>query len=367
MTTKPSLNPTAPGLPTRIGNSLKFWGFRFISWLAGHVPVWFSYWVGGRVADFIYTFWHEHSGNAVSNMARVLGPTATSAQVRRAARLSFQNYILVLVDFVRIPYLKVEAIEREMQASGMEYLEAARARGKGVILVACHSGNWDFGGAVLSRYSLPITAVADMFEPPRLNEYVIAMRKQMGVNTIPADPAALRKLFEALRRNEIVMLFVDRPVPGDGVAVQFFGETAWVPPGPAAIALKTGATIVPGYFIRQPNGRSWRGAFDPPIPVTPTGNKERDTATVTQAIMDYMEAVIRRSPAQWYMFRPMWERVTLGSRWQRGPALANLSMGISVDPPIIEDWASGGAPGDAPVPTPPERVNSEQLTVDGGR
>ena len=367
-------------LAARVGDTLKFWGFRTASWLSGRVPLRFTYWVAARVGDIIYLFWHEHSGNAVSNMLRVLGPDAPPAKVRYAARKSFHNYIQVLADFLRVPQLDPAEIEREVEGSGWEHLEAARRAGKGAIIVACHSGNWDFAGALVGKYKLPLTAVADPFRPKRLDDFVIAQRQRMGVNTIPVDPAAMRKLFEALRRNEIIILHVDRPIPGEGVEVQFFGESAWVPSGPAAIALKTGAAIVPGYFIRRAGGRGFIGAFDRPLDYKAllTGDKAQDIQRITQEIMAYMEGVIRHSPTQWYMFRRMWPRIDLRERrfgvvsgsWQRsraviqrwrrrravpsGATVEGLSMGISVDPPVIEEWASGHghSPEDGPPPAP---------------
>src|SRR5438034_3223871 len=293
MTSDNSIPPAdeRPSLATRIGDDLKFRGFCVVSWLIARLPLGLIYWLGARLGDFIYWFWHEHSGNAVGNMSRVRGPEAPPAAIKRATRLSFHNYIQVLIDVARIPHLRGEEMERIVQTSGWEHLRAAQARSKGVILVGCHTGNWDFAGVLLGRRNLPITALADAFQPPRLNDYVVAQRARLGIRTLPVDPAAVRQLFAALHRNEIIMLFVDRPLPGEGVEVQFFGESAWLPSGPAAIALKTGATIVPGYFMRAPRGRGWIGAFDAPLDLAAlrTGNKEQDIQRITQAIMSYME------------------------------------------------------------------------------
>src|SRR4051794_20154495 len=183
-----------PTWATRIGDELKYWGFRVGSWLVFHLPLPLVYWLAARIGDIIYLFWHEHSGNAVSNMLRVLGPDASPAAVKRAARKSFHNYMQVLVDFLRVPQLNVAAIEREVTGTGWENLHLARQAGKGAIIVVCHSGNWDFGGALAGKQKLPLTAVADSFRPQRLDDYVIAQRRRMGITTIPVDPAAVRKL-----------------------------------------------------------------------------------------------------------------------------------------------------------------------------
>ncbi len=180
-----------------------------------------------------------------------------------------------------------------------------------------------------------------------------------------------------MRRNEIVLLLVDRPMPGEGVPVQFFGETAWLPSGPAAIALKTGASIVIGHCIRLPGDVRFAGGLEPALDYAPllTGDKEADVRAITQAVASAMETLIRRAPDQWYMFRPMWPRPAtarelrraahphrrhrgrrlvhgivgarhsigrLRARMRRGSDVAGTALGISVDPAIIEEWVEQG-------------------------
>ena len=381
----PTPSSHSDSLATRIGDALKFRSFCSLSWLAGHLPLRLSYWIGARIGDFIYLFWTEHSGNAVSNMLRVLGPDTPPAAIRHATRKAFHNYVQVLIDFLRMPYVSLNRLEREIEGIGWEHLEAARQAGKGAIIAACHAGSWDFGGALLGRYGLPLTAVADPMKPQRLDDFVSGQRARMGIKTVPAnDPGALRRLFTVLRQNEFVALHVDRPVPGEGVEVRFFGEPAWVPSGPAAIALKTGAAIIPGFLLRNPGrGPRFRGQFAPAIDYQPllTGDKEHDIQAIAQAIMTFMEGVIRDNPTQWYMFRRMWPRIDLRERrmtrvgrrldafrrWRTGrarrrTAVEGLGLGISVDPPVIEEWVGAQNPAPAPAPPPAPRPLEQTAT-----
>ena len=101
---------------------------------------------------------------------------------------------------------------------------------------------------------------------------------------------------------------IDRAVPGEGVQVTFFGETVEVPAGPARLALRTGAAVVPAAFARvHPNRHDVKVLCDFSIRTQPTGNRECDVRALTQSIMDAHERFIRQYPDQWYMFRPMWE------------------------------------------------------------
>src|SRR5690348_10741294 len=295
----------------RVSPGGKYWGFRILSRLAGIVPIRLSYILAVLVGDFIYYTWHEHSANAVGNMRHVLGPRAGERAARRMARASFRNYAKTLADFIRFPHMGDGEVEARVQHHyGAERLDELRAKGKGVIAVSGHLGNWDFAGAYLGRRGLPLYAIADRFEPPKLDKLVIDTRLRNGIHVITMEASAMRMIFEALRRNEVVMLLIDRPMPGEGVPVQFFGETAWLPSGPAAIALKTGAPLVIGSCIRMRGDIRFQGGIESPIEYKQllTGNKQADIQAITQAIACAMEALIRRAPDQWYMFRPMWPR-----------------------------------------------------------
>ncbi len=293
-----------------IWTGIKYWSFRSVSYISGKVPVRFAYWVGAAVGDFIYLTWKQHSANAVSNMRRVLGEAADWRLVKEVARDSFRNYAKTIVDFLRFPHLQVDDIHEAISTQhGWENLEAALSKGKGVVVVSAHLGNWDLAGALMGSRGLPLHAVADRFDP-RMDQLINGTRQRYGINIIKMEVGSLKQIFAALKRNEIVLLLFDRPQPDEGVPVQFFGETAYLPAGPAAISLKTGAAIVIGYCARRRGDKTFFGAFEPPIEYEHllTGDRERDIQIVTQEIVRRMEAIIRRYPDQWYMFRQMWPR-----------------------------------------------------------
>ncbi len=294
-----------------IWTGIKYWTFRSVSYASGKVPLRFAYWVGAAVGDFIYLTWKTHSANAVSNMRRVMGDNADWRVVKETARDSFRNYAKTLVDFLRFPHLDAQDIREAIPSPrGWEHLDEALAKGKGVLAITGHFGNWDLAGALLGSRGLPLYAVADTFKPQKMDELINGTREKNGLKIIKLEAGSLKQIFMALKHNEIVMLLFDRPQGEEGVPVQFFGETAWLPAGPAAIALKTRAAIVIGYCARKRGDKTFFGAFEPPIEYEHllTGDKERDIQIITQQIVSRMEEVIRRYPDQWYMFRQMWPR-----------------------------------------------------------
>src|SRR5690348_5021605 len=188
---------TAPWarLFTRVSPGLKYWSFRIFSRVSGAVPLRLSYGVATLIGDFIYFTWHDHSANAVSNMRHVLGPRAGERAARRMARASFRNYAKTLADFIRFPHMGDGEVEARVQHHyGAERLDELRTKGKGVIAVSGHLGNWDFAGAYLGRRGLPLYAIADRFEPPKLDKLVIDTRLRNGIHVITMEASAMRTI-----------------------------------------------------------------------------------------------------------------------------------------------------------------------------
>jgi KDO2-lipid IV(A) lauroyltransferase len=298
-------------LTSNVWAGTRYWSFRIASFFSDKVPLRVAYWIGTIVGDIGYLFWKRHSANAVSNMRRVMGETADWRVVKETARDSFRNYFKTMVDFIRFPHLDSEDIRKAVPTQwGWEHLDKALSKGKGVIGISAHFGNWDLAGALIGSQGFPVYAVTDTFKPKKMDDLLNGVRERYGVKLIKLETGSLKQIFTALKRNEMVMLLVDKPQPNEGVPVQFFGETAWLPEGPAAIALKTRAALIIGYCVRGRGDKTFYGGFEEPIEYEHllTGDKERDIQMITQEIARRMEEVIRRHPDQWYMFRQMWPR-----------------------------------------------------------
>ncbi|MGH2607959.1 MAG: lysophospholipid acyltransferase family protein, partial [Tepidiformaceae bacterium] len=189
-------------------------------------------------------------------------------------------------------------------------LDGALARGKGAVVVCMHFGNWDLGAGAAAARGYPVTVVVESFEDERLDAMVVGSRRRLGMDVVKMEKAG-PSLIKSLRRNGLLALLIDRPVPGDGVKVRFFDEEVEVPAGPARLALRTGARVVPAAFVRlEPNRPEVRTLADFSIDYQPTGEGDTDVRNLTQAIMDVHEGYIRRYPDQWYMFREMWPHGT---------------------------------------------------------
>jgi KDO2-lipid IV(A) lauroyltransferase len=238
--------------------------------------------------------------NALSNYAAVLGSTADDPRVAAVAQRAFQNYGRMLMDFLLLGSLSKEDLLQRMTNDGREHLDAALARGRGVIMAVPHMGSWDMAGSYAAALGYKVWAVAEKF-PGSLNDAVIATRQSFGLNVIPLGRSAVRAITEALQANGVVALVCDLE-QGPGVPVRFFGRRANVPGGPAAFALKNGAAMITAAPYASARGR-YHVHLDAPLE-WPAGETKEG---LMQRVVTRFEDFIRERPDQWYAFRRMFD------------------------------------------------------------
>jgi phosphatidylinositol dimannoside acyltransferase len=247
------------------------------------------YWLNGR-----------QRRAALDNYASALDLERTDPEVGRVARRAFQNYGRMLLDFLLMGSLTKEELIERTGIDGREHVDAALARGRGVILALPHMGSWDNTGSYGGALGYPITAVTGRF-PGSLDEAVVRTRERYGLQVLLVGRPAVREIIQALNANRLVGLVCDQE-EGPGVEVRFFGRRALVPGGPAALALKTGAALMPGYQYMTASGR--HHIHLEPALSWPDGETKEN---LMQRIVHRFEAFIRERPDQWYAFRPIFQ------------------------------------------------------------
>jgi len=195
--------------------------------------------------------------------------------------------------------LTKEEVVARATVDGREHLDAALARGRGVIVALPHMGSWDTSGSYAAALGYDVVAVADRF-PSGLNEAVVRTRQRFGLEVIFLSRATVRAITDALRANRVVALVCDLE-HGPGIGVSFFGRRAIVPSGPAAFALKTGAALLPVAQYSTGPGRH-HIHVDPPLAL-----EGQTKETLMQRVITRFEGFIRERPNQWYAFRPMFK------------------------------------------------------------
>jgi len=265
--------------------------------------------VANVVGDALYRVRGEHRRMVSNNLRRVLGADADDPDdavvLDRWARRSFRAYARYWVEGARLGRTSPVEVEQRTLVRGLEHLVDGMAAGKGVIMALPHVGSWEFGGAFLATQGLPMTSVAERIEPPELFEFFVEQRAAMGLTIVPLDGSSGSAVISTLRRGGLVGLLSDRDLAGNGIEVEFFGETTTMPAGPATLALRSGAQLVTGAVYSGP-GPDHSALVEPPLDTTRRGTLRQDVATLTQGIATRFEGLIRRAPDQWHVFQPLW-------------------------------------------------------------
>jgi KDO2-lipid IV(A) lauroyltransferase len=229
-----------------------------------------------------------------------------------SVRAVFDSYARYWLELLRLPAdVRRGRVMPHFSAEGFGHVEDSVARGRGTIVALPHLGGWEHAAAWMHGLGHDLLAVVEPIEPPALREWFARQRRAFGVEIVPLGPDVATRVLRALRDNRIVCLLSDRDLTGDGVEVEFFGERTTLPAGPATLALRTGATLLPAGVYFRP-GRDHHAVIRPPVPVARAGRLRDDVARITQALACELELLIRRAPQQWHLMQPNWPSDRLG-------------------------------------------------------
>jgi len=256
---------------------------------------------GYRIADLLsegHRILFPGRRDAVEGNLRVLsGP---GGDVRTLAAGVYRNYGRFLFEFLRGP----EVLEVRHVFEGWDRLEAARARGRGVILTVLHTGNWGISGVRLARAGIPVHAVAGTQLTRGWTAELRRRQQADGIRILPPTLASWREIPRLLARNEALALLVDGNVWRRAWPVTLCGREARLPVGPARLAARTGAALVPAFCLRRRDGTLVARVLEE---VTVAGESEPDLRRATQELAHRLEPVLRESPDQWLIFRRFFE------------------------------------------------------------
>ncbi len=269
------------------------------------LPLRVAYWLAERFSDIHFSVVKKDREAVAQNLSVVLKKDMKECRI--LARKVFRNFGLYLVDFFRMGRLNEKILKRRVRVEGIENLDAALKKKKGVIALTCHMGNWEMGGVVTAMLGYDISAVVLTHRHRNINEFFIRQRERKGMKVI-AMSSIMKRCISTLMRNGMLALAADRDFTDSGVTLDFFGVPTSIPKGPAMLSLKTGSSIVSAFFIRDKRF-NYRLIFGKPIEVTKTPGIKDDEIVkkASQGFIPIMEKYIRQYPEQWLVFRKFWE------------------------------------------------------------
>jgi KDO2-lipid IV(A) lauroyltransferase len=277
--------------------------YRLGQFIALHLPLKLSYKLAVVFSDLHYIFAHKDRAEVKENLTTIF-PEKDRHEIHKLRRNMFRNFAKYLVDFFRFQELDKEYIKNHIKIENLSYVDDSLAKGKGVIILTAHIGNWELGAVVVAVLGYPFWAVALPHKYKKVDIFFNSQRESKGIKVIPLGKAAIQCL-SVLKENKILALVGDRDFMRKGLIMDFFGKPTFLPEGAAVFSLKTGATIVPGFMLRNPDD-SFNLRFEKPLEFTPTGNKNNDLFELISRYKIIIEDYIRKYPDQWYMFRRFW-------------------------------------------------------------
>lgn len=278
-----------------------------VFWLAEHAPAFLRF-TRGVLARLALRCSPATQGATLANARRILGAASAETQRARLAREVVENFILFCHDIGRSTRMSTDDLLGRIETiGGHEHYAAARAQGRGAIVLTAHMGSFEVGMAALRRQDARIHVVFRRDAFSRFERMRSALRAKLGVIEAPVDEGwtVWMRLREALLNDEVVVLQGDRVMPGQkGQRVPVLGSDMLLPPGPVKLALATGAPIVPVFSIRTPAGNV-RLCIEPAIMV-----ERDDSGAEAERAMGQVAAVIGKyiaaHPEQWLMLQPAW-------------------------------------------------------------
>lgn len=278
--------------------------YRVAAALARGLPRNQAYWIGLRIADLYYVFDAPARRAVAANLERIYrwrGITPARETVRGMTRKTFQYFGKYLVDFFRLAHLDRADVDRMVSIEHGERLAGTFARGRGVVLVTAHLGNWELGGAVLCALGYPVNAVVAPERLPRLERLLTRQRERRGVRVVQVGRSA-RTLLRRLRAGECVALLADRDFSREHVEMELFGTRVHLPRGAAWLAHRADAPVIPVFLLRQEDDTFVLRIHEPIEPAA-SGAME-----ITHArIRDALQAEIAAHPHQWFVFHDFWK------------------------------------------------------------
>ncbi len=267
------------------------------------LPLKAAYAIAALLADLHYLLAFRDRRFVKGNL-KVIFPDKDNKFLRTVERQVFRNFAKYLVDFFRFEKLDRAYIKKNVKLENLHYFDQELAKGRGVIVLTAHIGNWELGGVVLAQLGYPRWAVALSHKHKQVDDFFVNQRSRKGVNVIPMGKAVRRCIAE-IRNNHMLALVGDRDFTEKDILVDLFGKPTHFPEGPAALSLVTGASIVPGFMLRNTDD-SFTLRIEKPVEFKPSGDKAKDLKGLISVYRDIFEEYIRNYPEQWYVFRRFW-------------------------------------------------------------
>jgi len=257
------------------------------------------------LARVYYALNTRHRKNTLEHLKMCLGNEKRPEEIQKIARNVFSHFATVAVDVMRIFDFKKKSMEKIIDVKNLRVVEEARARGKGIIFLTGHFGNWELMGAYMAARGFPLVVVSRPSSNPFLDRLISDMRNRAGYYNMPRGKST-REILRALQKGYSLGILVDQDTRVRGVFAEFFGKKAHTPVGPVLLAKRFDIPIIPIFMYLLPD-LTYRIECFEPIQLVDTGDAEADLVTNVRKCSEAYEKIIRQYPEQWAWFHRRWK------------------------------------------------------------
>lgn len=289
------------------------------------LPAWFGYGLCRLLAIIFYFTKIPTRQQVIENLQHVK-PGRSWISYQFDTLKVFTTVNANYYDMLRLRSVDRDIFDKLLEVTGREHLDRALEKGKGVIVVSAHLGNFSVVGKYPASIGIRSAIIAERVNPPGLFNYMVRLRSASGIDIIPPGREAITPIIRLLRSNGVLLVAGDRDVSRQGIDVTFFGEPASLPAGPALLAMRTGAALIPAYTVRTSSRRSVVYIL-PPLTLVKTRDREGDLKTNVQIIANALEKMISHDPTQWGVLQRVWGTPPTTIQ-QRGEGLGSVPTTI---------------------------------------
>lgn len=262
--------------------------------------------MASKIGAFVYLILPKYRNIAIENLTYAFGKEKSAREIHALARKVFENLAKSGFELVQFPKINEKNLDKYVTLVGRENLDAGYAKGKGIVVITAHFGNWELMAATLRLYGCPGVTIGRRIYFDKYDKMLNYYRRVHDVNVIYRDDSP-RKMLKTLKENKIVGVVADQDVDSvEGVFVDFFGRPAFTPVGPVGLAKATGAALIPVMIRREPDD-THTVIVEKEIELADTGDKEKDLVENTRRWSQVIESYIRRYPEQWVWMHRRWK------------------------------------------------------------
>ncbi|MDR3049041.1 MAG: lysophospholipid acyltransferase family protein [Elusimicrobiota bacterium] len=282
-------------------------GALFFSKLVLLIPYKLIVHYGSKFIGWIAYFVTRDSSDIAKRQLKSCFPDKSAQEIEKITRNIFVNEAKNFFELANFPKLKGAFFDKISSVENSHLIKESLKKGKGVLIVSAHAGNWEITAAAVARLGVPVNVVAKKIYIDGLNNMLVNYRLSKNVKVILKDsPDTARKLLKALKNGEIIAMLIDQDTNVPSVFVDFFGKPAWTPSGLASLALKRGTDVLAG-IDKRVGKYAHNTIITGPIVIEPSGNFDKDVINLTQKASLVLEEHIRQYPDQWVWFHERWK------------------------------------------------------------